>query len=101
MRYVVLDYGHNSLFPEMDEVSSRFAINKLHRALSEGMKKGEWPVTFSIGCVSYKTPMHHLRDMVKMADELMYQVKRSGKDNIVHIVYPEIRNSPRVNAIRA
>ena len=45
--------------------------------------------------------MHHLRDMVKMADELMYQVKRSGKDNIVHIVYPEIRNAPLVNAIRA
>ena len=89
------------LFPEMDEVSSRFAINKLYRALSAGMKKAEWPITCSIGCVTYKTPMHHLRDMVKMADELMYQVKRSGKDNIVHIVYPEIRNAPLVNAIRA
>ena len=46
-------------------------------------------MTFSIGVVTYNEVMEFSRDMVKKVDDLMYDVKKSGKNNIRYIVWPE------------
>ena len=45
-----------------------------------------WQVSdrrFSVGVVTFTTPPGSVEEMVKRADELMYEVKRSGKSAIV------------------
>ncbi|MFC1748942.1 GGDEF domain-containing protein [Pseudomonadota bacterium] len=73
-------------FPTMRESTSKQVIEKLHVNLLNAMEEKGWPVTFSIGVVTYIEPLANIREMVKMADDLMYKVKKSGKDNICHIV---------------
>ena len=56
--------------------------------LSETMNSGDWPVTFSIGCLSLEQAMPDVREMLKLADDLMYSVKRSGKNRIAFERWP-------------
>jgi len=56
--------------------------------LLEKIQAKEWPVTFSVGVVTFSQVMDTSRDMIKMVDDLMYGMKKSGKNNIRHIVWP-------------
>lgn len=73
-------------FPAMKEENARQVLEKLQHNLLVAMNERQWPVTFSIGVVTYLQPLSKIRDMVKKADDLMYQVKKSGKNNIRYIV---------------
>lgn len=73
-------------FPAMKEETSRQVIKKLHDNLLDAMNRNNWPVTFSVGVVTYLQPLDNIREMVKMADDLMYKVKKSGKNNIYYVV---------------
>ena len=68
------------------ENSAARIATKLRQQLLEGMKAQSWPVTFSIGVATFLRVPETVDAMVKPADELMYQVKHSGKDNINHAV---------------
>lgn len=52
------------------------------------MQHQEWPVTFSIGVVTFYKMMDSNQDMIKKVDSLMYEVKKSGTNNIRHIAWP-------------
>jgi PleD family two-component response regulator len=56
-------------------------------------KNNHWPVTFSIGAVTcYKSC--NINELIKEADNLMYSVKRSGKNRIEYKNYePPISNA--------
>jgi PleD family two-component response regulator len=41
-----------------------------------------WPVTFSVGIVSFSPPLASVPEMLQAADEAMYVAKRSGKDRL-------------------
>jgi len=41
-----------------------------------------WPVTFSIGAVTFLTPPESVPEMIHRADEIMYSVKQSGKNRL-------------------
>jgi diguanylate cyclase (GGDEF)-like protein len=43
-----------------------------------------WPVTLSVGAVTFVKPPENLNHMVREADELMYRVKQSGKNDILY-----------------
>jgi len=73
-------------FSAMKESTSKQVIEKLQASLLDAMNKHKWPITFSIGVVTYLEPLANIREMVRKADELMYQVKKSGKNSISHIV---------------
>ena len=75
-------------FPAMKENASKQVIEKVHTRLIETMEKYRWPVTFSIGVVTYLEPLANIREMVRKADDLMYEVKKTGKNNVRHIVSP-------------
>lgn len=77
------------LFPSLEKESAVPALAALRNDLLLAMQKSGWPVTFSIGVVTFSKMMGTSRDMIKKVDDLMYEVKKSGKNNIRHVVWPE------------
>jgi diguanylate cyclase (GGDEF)-like protein len=69
------------LLPETNEPAAGIVIARLQANLNAAMKKRRWPVTFSIGAVTFTTPFDSVDKMIKKADNLMYQVKGSGKND--------------------
>ena len=70
------------LFPELGGADARDVVAKLQERLSARMKAGGWPVTFSIGVVSHCCASVSVDALLQRADELMYEVKRSGRDAV-------------------
>lgn len=70
------------LLPETEELAAREVLQRLQKELSETMAADGWKVTFSIGSVTFFEIPSSVNEAIKRADELMYEVKRSGKNNI-------------------
>ena len=62
-------------------------LENLCKQLIRAMTKGGWPVTVSIGAVTFEVPIDSSREALQVADMAMYSVKRSGKDGIHHVVW--------------
>lgn len=78
-----------ALFPETDFEAATAVIGNLRVRLAEAMEQGGRPTTTSIGAVTYPTPLESPADMVKTADELMYRVKKEGKNAVQHRLWGE------------
>ncbi len=94
------------ILPETNEIGARSTFSKLKNDLSNAMKENNWPIGFSIGVVSYDMPPARLDEAIKTADELMYQVKRHGKNDILFKHYLTEKKSPsefrrRINTLRS
>ena len=76
------------LFPILEEDKALAVLEKLQTELLAAMTEKQWPVTFSIGAITFTRITESSRDMVKKVDDLMYEVKKSGKNNIRHLVWP-------------
>jgi diguanylate cyclase (GGDEF)-like protein len=74
------------LLPHAGEPAGRAAVGKLQEQLLAGMKSRDWPVTFSIGAVTYAVPPSSVDEMLKHADALMYTAKHGGKNRVEHQV---------------
>jgi len=48
------------------------------------MKENNWPVTFSVGIVTFKTSPATSREALNVADEMMYIVKHNLKNSVVY-----------------
>jgi len=57
-------------------------LDGLRSIFSETMKTHGWPISVSIGAMSYLRAPASLEEAVRSADTLMYQVKASGKDRV-------------------
>jgi len=79
------------LLPETAADDARTAIDKLHAALSAAAAAGHWPVGFSIGVATFSPPCPSRADVVRAADQLMYEVKRAGKNAVLFAVDPRSR----------
>ena len=77
------------LLPEVELNLAKAVISKMHRMLLEEMQKNNWPVTFSMGVLSYTDAPSSVHEMLNMVDKLMYSVKNRGKDNITFASYPD------------
>jgi len=70
-------------FPEMAEKTAKKGILLIKNQLLREMKYNEWPVTFSMGFVTFHKLPASIEDIIKSADETMYLAKNSGKNKIV------------------
>jgi PleD family two-component response regulator len=52
------------------------------------MRQNNWLITFSIGVMTCIAVPDTTDELVKAADELMYAVKRNGKNAIKYSTYP-------------
>jgi diguanylate cyclase (GGDEF)-like protein len=70
-----------------DEQQAQTAIKKLEKEISQVIKMNTWPVSLSVGVVIYKKLPKSVDDAIKMADDLMYEVKSRGKNNAFYKIF--------------
>lgn len=70
------------LLPSTRQAEARKVISKVYSNLTEQMRQRNWPVTFSMGAVTCEFSPYSAEQLVNMADELMYEVKNSTKNDI-------------------
>jgi diguanylate cyclase (GGDEF)-like protein len=73
------------LLPATGKDAAEVAVRKLKRALADAVET-RWPVTFSIGLVTYTTAPESVEFMIRQADQVMYEAKKSGKNEFRSIV---------------
>ncbi|MGZ6206845.1 MAG: GGDEF domain-containing protein [Syntrophales bacterium] len=75
------------LLPETGKEQGQAVIVKIQKMLLEVMEENGWPVTVSIGAVTYLNAPTAADEVIKSADNLMYAVKSSGKNSLKHETY--------------
>ncbi len=74
------------LLPMATEDSALAAMKRMREYFLEEVKKRKWPVSFSMGLVLFKKLPDSVDEMIARADNLMYTVKNSGKNDIKFII---------------
>jgi diguanylate cyclase (GGDEF)-like protein len=75
------------VLPQSGEFAALQAINKLSKQLAMVIAENESSVTLSIGVGIFLQPPESVEQIVSFSDQLMYRVKSTGKNKILHRVY--------------
>ena len=75
--------------PGSDFESSSITLRRLIESLGHMMQPRNSTVTFSVGAVTFQTPRSSVDEMIRVADDLMYQAKKNGKGAIRHEIARE------------
>ena len=70
------------LLSETGPDAAQAVVGKIHEVLTETMYAGGWPLTFSIGVVTFVSAPDSVETMLSQADEVMDAVKTAGKNRI-------------------
>jgi diguanylate cyclase (GGDEF)-like protein len=76
------------LLPETNAQTAPVGISNMQHALLNEMNENGWSVTFSIGVLTLSASRLSVDEMIGRADQLMYIVKNSGKNNIQYAIHP-------------
>jgi diguanylate cyclase (GGDEF)-like protein len=71
------------LLPETAEEAARAIAARAEENMIREMKAHRWPLTFSAGVAVCREDYCTADELIRVADDLMYQVKRSGKNGIL------------------
>ncbi|MBU7584662.1 MAG: GGDEF domain-containing protein [Nostoc sp. TH1S01] len=71
------------LLPRTGYEASEIVLQRLHKTLSSAMQVQNWPVTLSIGAITFIKPPASVTEIIERADNLMYGAKKKGK-NLLH-----------------
>ena len=74
------------LLPNTDSAGARVLLEKVKEVLLGVMEASHWPVTFSIGAVTFLQPAQAAAEMINVADRVMYAAKTQGKNRIIYTV---------------
>jgi diguanylate cyclase (GGDEF)-like protein len=72
------------LLPETNHIVAKSIAPRLQKVLLEKMRENGYPVTFSMGAITFLTPPEDVDEMLKLADRTLYQVKNAGKNAILY-----------------
>lgn len=75
------------LLPSARLADAKIVLSKVRTHLLETMRQRNWPVTFSIGVVVCVSPPLSAEQIIDKADETMYQVKNSTKNDVRFTVW--------------
>jgi len=70
------------LLPATDGTTAARIFDRIRLELDYAMSQRSWPVTFSVGIASFSPPLASVPEMLQKADEVMYAVKREGKNRL-------------------
>jgi diguanylate cyclase (GGDEF)-like protein len=87
------------LLPGMDGRAALAYVEDLRQRLLAAMRASGWPVTFSIGIVSYRQAPEDLESLLVEADRLMYAAKQAGRDRITQCL-PDAMDDEQANLRR-
>lgn len=76
------------LLPATDLAGARIFFARTRESLLALAEQNGWPIGFSIGVAVFKSPPTDANAASGHADQLMYRVKRSGKNNILFEEHP-------------
>ncbi len=68
------------ILPEADQNGAKVAIGRIRAGLGGEMESRGWPVTLSAGCLTCLEARFTVEELIRKADELMYEAKIKGKD---------------------
>lgn len=71
------------LMPETTAVRAREPLERVRRALQHASSAKNLAVTASIGATCFPIPPATIKEMLRIADTLMYEAKKCGKDRII------------------
>jgi diguanylate cyclase (GGDEF)-like protein len=77
------------LFPRAGWNEGEALVRKLHNELNELFDSHEWPVTSSLGALTIDQPAGSAKELINRVDMLMYSVKRSRKNAVLHKKWSE------------
>jgi diguanylate cyclase (GGDEF)-like protein len=69
------------LMSETDQEAARVVIPKICDRLTEVVEDHQWPVTFSVGVVTFFTAPKAPREMIRAAERMMHAVKKAGRNS--------------------
>ena len=72
------------LLPETNYENAKPVLDRLQQHLIEAVKAYSPTISFSIGAVTFITLPNSIDEILETADNLMYEVKKSGKNGIKH-----------------
>ncbi len=75
------------LLPETGQKEAKAAFSKASKLLERRMNSSHWPVTFSVGLVTFEAIPDDIKEAIKIADELMYSVKNLEKNNVSYKIW--------------
>ncbi len=75
------------LLLETDSMTAQLVISRIHQNLLNEMGNNQWQVTFSIGATTFNAAPKSTYEIIKLADDQMYSVKRAGKNGVSYSVY--------------
>lgn len=75
------------LLPETDYDSADILIGRIIRRANTELTNMNLDTTLSIGAITFTDSNPGSEELMKIADSLMYEVKKSGKNNIKHIIF--------------
>lgn len=73
------------LMPETGDEAARTVVARMQQNITQVIERGPWPISFSIGVITWTTPPRTVDVMLKQADDAMYAVKNDGKNRIAHL----------------
>jgi diguanylate cyclase (GGDEF)-like protein len=88
------------LLPETGPTAAQLAITKVQENLLALVQQQKPPVTVSIGAVTFETTADSPAEMIRVADEVMYEVKRSGKNQVAYKIFRAGTLWPAVTAAK-
>ncbi len=74
------------LLPETGQDAARQVISKVRQTIMDEITKNGWNITLSIGVLTCEEGEHAADEILSVADELMYAVKKSGKNAVRYSV---------------
>ena len=77
------------LLTDIDHENAKLIIERLQPSLLEEMKSKGWEVTFSIGVLTVMNMPESVDKLIRLTDNLMYEVKNSGRNAIRYAKYEE------------
>lgn len=70
--------------PETEHVGAQALFDRMHEKLTQVAAEKSWPIGFSVGIAEFPVAPDCIDEALKRADDLMYHVKKSGKNNLVY-----------------
>ncbi len=81
------------LLPETAYSGAETLFRNIHEALLKEAEEQGWPIGVSIGVAVFLTVPSSLHEAISSADNLMYRVKKSGKNNILIEEYGRLESA--------
>ncbi len=83
-----------AILPDTGDQAALKVLPRLQGLLLQEMQAHQWPITLSIGVLTCLSAPPDVQGMFRLADQLMYDSKKAGKNTIRYKVYPYSYGSP-------